>query len=113
MPADCLFCKIASGEIRSKTVEVTDQYVAFHDLNPQAPVHVLIVPVKHIPALSEASDGDLELLGTLQIAAKKLAAQLKLEGFRLVLNNGKIAGQSVDHIHYHLLGGRRLLWPPG
>lgn len=110
---DCIFCKIASGEIKAKTIQVTQEYVAFYDLNPQAPVHVLIVPVKHIASLSAASDGDLELLGTLQIAAKKLAAELKLDGFRLVLNNGKIAGQSVDHIHYHLLGGRRLLWPPG
>lgn len=112
--ADCIFCKIAAGEINAKVVYEDADTVAFLDLNPQAPTHVLIIPRRHIPRLSEAQDGDLELLGKLQLAAAKVAKQLKLEaGCRLVTNNGRGAGQAVDHLHYHLLGGRKLLWPPG
>ena len=109
----CLFCRIINGEIASRSVFSDDNIVAFKDLNPQAPTHILIVPRKHISSLSEAGDGDAQVLGELQLAGRTIAADLKLEGFRLVLNNGKIAGQTVDHIHYHLLAGRRLMWPPG
>ncbi|MEK7287207.1 MAG: histidine triad nucleotide-binding protein [Elusimicrobiota bacterium] len=111
--AKCLFCKIVNGEIPSKPVFANEEIVAFRDLNPMAPVHILIVPKKHIPALSEARAEDQEVLGAIQIAAKTIAAEQKLEGFRLVLNNGKLAGQTVDHVHYHLLAGRRMSWPPG
>ena len=112
--ADCIFCKIAAGEINAKVVHEDEETMAFLDLNPQAPTHVLIIPRRHIPRLSETADGDLELLGKLQLTAAKVAKQLNVEGgFRLVTNNGKAAGQAVDHIHYHLLAGRKMLWPPG
>ena len=112
--ADCIFCKIAAGEINAKVVYEDPDIVAFLDLNPQAPAHALIVPRRHIERLTAASDGDAELLGKVQLAAAKIAKLLKVEGaFRLVTNNGKGAGQSGDHLHYHLLGGRKLLWPPG
>jgi len=112
--ADCIFCKIASGEINAKVVYDDADVVAFLDLNPQAPTHALIVPRSHIAKLSAAEDKDAELLGKLQLAAAKVAKVLKVEdAFRLVMNNGRGAGQSVDHLHYHLLAGRKLLWPPG
>ena len=112
--ADCIFCKIAAKETQARVIREDDDMVAFYDLNPQAPTHVLIVPKKHIPSLSEACRQDIELLGKLQYAAMEIASELGIaEAFRLVLNNGRKAGQSVDHIHYHLLGGRRLMWPPG
>lgn len=112
--ADCIFCKIASGEVNAKVVYEDADTLAFLDLNPQAPTHVLIIPRRHIDRLTAAEDGDAELLGKLQLAAAKTAKALKVDGaFRLVTNNGRGAGQSVDHLHYHLLGGRRLLWPPG
>ncbi|MDQ7774158.1 MAG: histidine triad nucleotide-binding protein [Elusimicrobiales bacterium] len=111
---DCIFCKIAAGEAKARIVLEDEDLVAFLDLNPQAPTHVLIVPRKHIPSLSDAEPGDAAMLGRLQLAAGKIAAQLGVgDGFRLVVNNGRKAGQAVDHLHYHLLGGRRLQWPPG
>ena len=112
--ADCIFCKIAAKEIQARIVREDEDLLAFHDLNPQAPTHVLIVPKKHIPSLSGVSRQDVELLGKLQYAAAEIARELGIaEAFRLVLNNGRKAGQSVDHLHYHLIGGRRLMWPPG
>lgn len=112
--ADCLFCKIASGEINAKVVYEDQDALAFLDLNPQAPTHVLVIPRKHVDRLTEAQDADAELLGKLQLAAARTAKVLKVDGaFRLVTNNGRGAGQSVDHLHYHLLAGRKLLWPPG
>ena len=111
---DCIFCKIAAKETQARVIREDDDLVAFYDLNPQAPTHVLIVPKKHIPSLSGACRQDIELLGKLQYAAREIASELGIaEAFRLVLNNGRKAGQSVDHIHYHLMGGRRLMWPPG
>ena len=112
--ADCIFCKIASGEINAKVVYEDADTMAFLDLNPQAPVHALVIPRRHIPRLTAAEETDAELLGKLQLTAARTAKLLKVEGaFRLVSNNGKAAGQSVDHLHYHLLGGRKLVWPPG
>ncbi|MBI5743784.1 MAG: histidine triad nucleotide-binding protein [Elusimicrobia bacterium] len=112
--ADCIFCKIAAGEINAKVVYDDQDVVAFLDLNPQAPTHALIVPRRHVDKLTGATEADTELLGKLQLAAAKVAKVLKVENaFRLVTNNGKGAGQSVDHLHYHLLAGRKLLWPPG
>src|SRR3989338_9204219 len=111
--ADCVFCRVISGELPSKFVYTGERLVAFKDLNPQAPTHVLLVPKKHIPSLAASEPQDQEILGEIQRVAKEIAGTLKLEAFRLVLNNGKMAGQTVDHLHYHLLGGRRMIWPPG
>ena len=111
--ADCIFCGIASGEIESRVVYEDEFLLAFKDLNPQAPTHILIIPKKHISSLSQAAEEDLELLGIIQLAVTKIAKDLGLKDFRLVLNNGKGAGQTVEHLHYHLLSGRRFLWPAG
>jgi histidine triad (HIT) family protein len=113
--SECIFCKIIDGEIPSKLVYENDDVIAFHDLNPQAPTHILVIPRKHISTLLDSTDGDTELLGKLQAAAIEIARQQELDqdGFRLVTNCLEGAGQSVFHIHVHLLGGRRLGWPPG
>ena len=112
--ADCIFCRIAEGRVNAKVVHEDDDTLAFVDLNPQAPTHVLIIPKRHIERLAAAGEADAALLGKLQLAAAAVARKLNVEGsFRLVTNNGKGAGQSVDHLHYHLLAGRKLLWPPG
>ncbi len=110
---DCIFCKIASGEIQSQIVYQDEDVVVFKDLNPQAPTHLLIIPVKHIAKLDEANQEDMALLGKLQLTAAKVAKELGLKDFRLVTNNGKGAGQTVEHLHYHLMAGRRFLWPAG
>jgi len=112
--SDCVFCKIASGEIPATIVHDDDDVVAFKDLNPQAPVHVLIIPRRHIASLDEATEDHRDLLGRLLLVAKELAATEGVEGgYRLVNNCGAPAGQSVFHIHVHLLGGRAMGWPPG
>ena len=111
--SDCIFCKIANGEIQSQIIYQDNDVVAFKDLNPQAPSHILIIPVKHIENLAAAQEDDALLLGKVQLAAAKIAKDLGLKDFRLVANNGKGAGQSVFHLHYHLMGGRRFLWPAG
>lgn len=113
--ADCLFCKVAAGEIPADVVYQDEQVVAFRDIQPQAPTHVLIIPRKHIGSLLEAGDDDVELLGRLQATAIRLAREEGLDrsGFRLVTNTLAGAGQSVFHVHVHLLGGRALGWPPG
>ncbi len=112
---DCLFCKIAAGEIPADVVYQDDHVVAFRDIQPQAPTHILIIPRKHIASLLEADDADVELLGRLQATAISLARAegLDTSGFRLVTNTLAGAGQSVFHVHLHLLGGRTLGWPPG
>jgi len=112
---NCLFCRIIAGEIPSNKVYEDDLSFAFRDINPQAPTHVLIIPRKHIASLSEASKDDQALLGHLTLVAAKLADQLGVatSGYRTVVNTGAGAGQSVWHIHVHLLGGRELGWPPG
>ncbi len=111
--ANCIFCEIAEKTKQTRLVHETDDLTAFQDLNPQAPVHILIIPKKHISKLGEVEKEDIELLGKIQYAAMEIAKKLNLTDFRLVMNNGKKAGQTVDHLHYHLLSGRRLLWPPG
>jgi histidine triad (HIT) family protein len=109
-----IFEKIIAREIPAKIVHEDDNVLAFHDVNPQAPVHVLIVPKKVIPRLAEASASDEALLGKLLLAAKSIAAELRLtSGYRVVINNGPDAGESVPHLHVHLLGKRALAWPPG
>lgn len=113
MSEDCIFCKIISGEVKSKIVYEDDDIIAFNDLNPQAPTHILIVPKKHIPSVKDASEEDINILGKIQYTAKILAEKLNISDFRLVNNCGAKAGQSVFHIHYHFLAGRRFIWPPG
>jgi len=115
MSESCIFCRIARGEIPSRKVHEDDRAVAFHDLNPQAPTHVLVIPKRHLSTLLDAGEGDTELLGHLQQVAIAVARQLGLEreGFRIVTNCLEAAGQSVFHLHLHLLGGRRFGWPPG
>jgi histidine triad (HIT) family protein len=112
--SDCLFCKILRGEIPSKKIYEDEKAFAFEDINPQAPTHVLIVPKKHIVGLKEAEGHDAELLGYCQLVAAKIARERKIEdGYRTVYNVGRGAGQSVFHLHLHLIGGRPLSWPPG
>ena len=111
--SDCLFCRIAAGEIPSKKVYADQDVYAFHDIAPKAPTHVLVIPRKHIARLAEAGAEDRELLGEVVSRAAAIARDLGLEHYRLVVNNGEEAGQSVFHIHFHLLGGRPMSWPPG
>ncbi|MFH2204838.1 MAG: histidine triad nucleotide-binding protein [Elusimicrobiota bacterium] len=111
--AACIFCKIAEGSISSRKVYEDGDTLVFHDLNPVAPTHLLVIPKKHISSLSASTDEDQGLLGHLQITLRKVAADNELKDFRVVTNNGRGAGQSVDHLHYHLLSGRRMIWPPG
>lgn len=113
MAGDCLFCKIVAGEIASRKVYEDEVSFAFKDLNPVAPTHLLIVPKKHIDGLAAVGEDDRAVLGGVQLAIRKIAADGGLEDFRVVTNNGRGAGQSVFHLHYHLLSGRRMNWPPG
>ena len=110
-----IFEKIIAREIRAKIIWEDDDAVAFHDVNPQAPVHVLIVPKKVIPRLGAATESDNKILGKLLLVAGKLAKELGIEksGYRVVINSGPDAGQSVPHLHVHMLGKRALAWPPG
>lgn len=113
---DCIFCRIAAGEIPAQIVRRNEDAVAFYDLNPQAPVHLLIISTKHLGAVREARGADNEaLLGKLLVFAADVATDLGLDtnGYRLVTNTGVHGGQSVFHLHFHLLGGRSLGWPPG
>jgi histidine triad (HIT) family protein len=110
-----IFEKIAAREIPAKIVFEDDDLIAFHDVNPQAPVHVLIVPKRVIPRLAEANESDQALLGKLILTAAKVARDLGINetGYRVVINSGPDAGESVPHVHVHLLGKRALAWPPG
>ena len=112
--AKTIFQKIADGEIPAKLIHQDELCVAFHDIAPQAPVHVLIVPRKPVPRIAESAIEDQELLGHLLLTARRLAEQLPCQrGYRLVINNGPEGGESVPHLHVHLLGGRPMHWPPG
>lgn len=113
--SDCLFCKIAAGEIPSEFVYEDDELVAFPDINPQAPHHILIIPRRHIETVLDLTDDDTGLIGRMILAAGKIARELGLSqrGYRLVFNCKQDGGQEVYHIHLHLLGGRRMTWPPG
>lgn len=111
---DCLFCKIIAGTIPSKKVYEDDRVFAFEDINPGAPTHVLIIPKRHIEGLNKATAEDAELLGYMQLVAAQIGRDRQIEhGYRTVLNVGPGSGQSVFHIHLHILGGRTLAWPPG
>ena len=112
--ADCVFCMIANHEIPSNIAYEDDKIIFFHDLDPQAPVHVLVIPKKHIESLDDVKEEDKELMGHIMITIKKIAAELGLEkGYRVVSNNGEDAFQTVKHLHFHILGKRKLTWPPG
>jgi histidine triad (HIT) family protein len=115
MSEDCIFCKIARGEISAKKVYEDDRFFAFHDISPQAPVHVLVIPKEHVATLDELKPGHATLFGEMTVLISRLARDLGLVegGYRVVTNCGEGAGQSVFHIHYHLLGGRPMRWPPG
>lgn len=112
---DCLFCKIASGEMDTDFIYQDEQVVVFEDINPKAPVHLLIVPKKHISDLNSLKAEDSELIGHIYQIAQKMAGEHDIaeSGYRLVSNCGDDGGQTVYHIHFHLLGGRQLQWPPG
>ena len=112
---DCLFCKIVKGEIPCTKVYEDDKVFSFKDIDPKAPVHILIVPKKHISSLNEITEEDSELIAYIFTVIKKLAKELGVaeSGYRVVSNCGEDGGQSVSHIHFHLLGGRTLQWPPG
>lgn len=111
---DCLFCKIIEGKIPAKKVYEDEYTYAFEDIDPKAPTHVLIVPRKHIRGLKEAQTDEADIIGRCHLAAAKIAKDRKIEdGYRTVLNVGPRSGQSVFHLHVHLLGGRDLRWPPG
>jgi histidine triad (HIT) family protein len=113
--ADCIFCKIVAGEIPAAKVYEDERAVAFRDINPQAPTHALVIPREHVASLSEADESHEALLGHLLLVAARVAGEAghKDSGFRTVIYNGAGAGQSVFHIHVHVLGGRALTWPPG
>ena len=113
--SDCIFCRIVRGEIPARIVHQDDLAVAFHDVNPQAPTHILVVPRQHLASLHECGAADAPLLGHLLTTARGLAVSggLHPSGYRIVLNTGAEAGQTVFHLHFHLLGGRPMGWPPG
>ena len=112
---DCLFCKMASGAIKPDVVYEDDAVLAFRDINPQAPLHVLVIPKQHIATINDLQVTDGALIGKLSLAAKHIAAQegIAERGYRTVMNCNAEAGQSVFHVHLHMLGGRPMLWPPG
>ena len=114
MDPDCLFCKIGAKKLPSKLVYEDEDLFAFEDIHPQAPTHILICPRQHLASLDDASPADATVLGKAQLLAAQLARKLQLfDGYRTVVNNGRGAGQSVFHVHVHLLGGRAFRWPPG
>jgi histidine triad (HIT) family protein len=113
--SDCLFCKIATGEINADVVFESDDVIGFRDINPQAPTHAVIIPKRHISTINDLTDHDAETVGLLYLAARDIAKQEGFAdaGYRVVMNCNAAAGQTVFHIHLHLLGGRNFAWPPG
>lgn len=111
---DCTFCRLARGELPARRLLEDEQVLAFHDANPQAPVHVLVIPREHIAGHSQLEPRHRELIGRLHLAAAEIARRLGVDrsGYRTVINSGDEGGQTVGHLHLHLLGGRRMLWPP-
>ena len=112
---ECIFCKISHGEIKADILYQDDQIIAFNDIDPKAPYHILIIPHKHIPTMNELSKEDNQLLGHMIQSARQLVekANIATDGYRLVFNCNRAGGQSVYHIHLHVLGGRQMHWPPG
>ena len=114
MAEKTIFQRIIDKEIPAKIAYEDDRCLAFHDVAPQAPTHILVIPKKPIAAVTAIADGDAELIAHLWLVIRNLATEHKLDrGFRVVVNNGRDGGQSVDHLHFHLLGGRQMTWPPG
>ena len=115
MASDCLFCRIVAGEIPSDQVFSDDQVIAFRDIAPKAPVHVLVIPRRHLDSLADLTEADAQLTAALIAAANEAARRERVadSGYRIVTNIGDDAGQSVGHLHLHVLGGRRMAWPPG
>ena len=112
--SDCIFCKLANKEIPTNVVYEDDKIFCFHDADPQAPVHVLVIPKKHIACLDDVAAEDHELMGHIMCKIKEIAAILELEnGYRMVCNNGEDAFQTVKHLHFHIIGKRKMTWPPG
>ena len=113
--SDCLFCRIARGEVPTEFAHQDDLVLAFKDINPKAPTHLLLIPRRHFDSAADLAETDAEMLGRLFSVAATLARDTGIaeRGFRLVSNSGAAAGQSVDHLHFHLLGGRSMAWPPG
>lgn len=113
--SDCLFCKMVAGEIKPNVVYEDDAVLAFRDINPQAPTHVLVVPKQHIATINDLNGEDAEVVGRLYLGAKKVAEQdgIAADGYRTVMNCNAAAGQTVFHLHLHVLGGRNMQWPPG
>jgi histidine triad (HIT) family protein len=111
----CVFCKLAHGLVRADIVYQDERVIAFKDIHPQAPVHVLVIPRQHITALWEADESHIPLLGHILLTCNRVAQDMGVlgRGYRVVVNSGPDAGQSVDHVHFHVLGGRRMQWPPG
>lgn len=111
---DCLFCKIVDGEIESEILYEDEEIIAFPDINPVAPIHILIIPKEHIESADDLEKRHSEMVGKIFLVAKKIAKDMDLdEGYRIVNNCGEDGGQTVKHIHFHLIGGRQLMWPPG
>lgn len=114
MTTDCLFCKIIAGQIPATVVYRDERVLAIRDIHPMAPTHVLLMPLRHFSSIAEVEAGDSDLIGALHLAAVNVAAQETLTGgYRLVINQGRDGGQTVGHLHLHLLGGRAMHWPPG
>jgi histidine triad (HIT) family protein len=111
--ADCLFCRIAAAEVPAEIVFSDEAVLVFRDINPRAPTHVLAIPRRHIPSAADLTDADGDLLAALFSAMRRVANEAGLEGYRIVSNVGEESGQSVFHLHFHLLGGRPMTWPPG
>ncbi len=113
--SDCIFCKIANGEIPSNKAYEDDKVLAFYDLDPQAPKHVLIIPKEHISSANEINEDNVSIVAHIFVTAAKIAKEIGIaeDGYRIVNNCGKDGGQSVGHLHFHLLGGRSMAWPPG
>lgn len=109
----CIFCRIIAGRIAGKMIYEDESVVAIEDVNPQAPIHLLVLPREHLASLQEAAEGHVPMLGRLLTVAAQLARQLGSKDFRTVINTGALAGQSVFHLHVHVLGGRVFHWPPG
>jgi len=112
---NCLFCKIINGDIAAKKVYENEHIIAFNDINPKAPVHILVIPKKHIRSINELNSSDINLAGEIILAAKKIAKDQGVDskGFRVVFNTNDDGGQTVYHIHMHIMGGRQMQWPPG
>lgn len=110
---DCVFCKIIEGEIPTDKIYEDEDIIAFNDLDPQAPIHFLVIPKKHITSLATLDESDSDIVAKIMLVIQKLAKENNLEGYRVVTNIGEDGGQSVPHLHFHVLGGRAFHWPPG